>query len=102
MSAATAVNILNANALSLGYWEQFRDKTVAVAGIVLFMGLLSILTEAVIIAMRFCTTGVFSVSMVSVFLSFVSLESGHVSFGTKVSASIEMVTYHIYTLDSTS
>lgn len=89
VSAATAVCNLNANTLGLGYLEQFRDKTVAVAGIVLFMGLLTTLTEAVIIAMRFCTKGVFSVPMVGVFISVVSLESWHVIFIPKGFVSIE-------------
>ena len=65
MSAATAVNNLNINALSLGYVEQFRDQAVAVAGIVVFMGLLTMVTEAVIIALRLCTKGAFSIHMVS-------------------------------------
>jgi len=62
--AATAVNNLNANTFGLGH---VKEKTVAATGIVVFIALLTMLIEAVIIAMRFLTKEVFSVPLVSCF-----------------------------------
>lgn len=67
VGAATAVNSLMANPFSLDHVVQSRDITVAAAGMVVFMGLLTMLTEGVIIGMRFCTKDVFNVHMVSCF-----------------------------------
>lgn len=58
--AATAVNTLNADAVSLGNMEQSRDEAVTGTGIVVFMALLVILMETVIIVVRFCTDGVWN------------------------------------------
>lgn len=65
LAAAIAVSNLNASAFRLGYVEQSRDKTVAVAGVVVFMGLLTMLTELVAVVMRLCTKDSLSVHMVS-------------------------------------
>ena len=62
--AATAVNNLNADAISLRDVEQSRDSAVAGAGIVVFMALLAILMESVIIVLRFCTDGVWNAVVV--------------------------------------
>lgn len=68
VSAAIVVNNLNGSSLSLGHVEQSRDITVAAAGLIVFMGLLTMLTEVVIIAMHFCTRGFFSIAVVSLLL----------------------------------
>lgn len=55
--AATAVNNLNANAIILRAVEveDARDRCVATAGIVVFLGLLTVLMEGAITLLRFCT-----------------------------------------------
>lgn len=53
--AANAVNTLNANATILRDVEDSRDRGVAAAGIVVFLGLLTILMEGAITLLRFCT-----------------------------------------------
>jgi len=63
--AATAVNNLNADAIiSLRDVEQSRDKAVTGAGTVVFIALLTILMESVVIALRFCTEGIWNVFVV--------------------------------------
>ena len=55
VSAATAINHLNDDAVSLRYVEQTRDNTVTAAGMVVGVALVSMLIEGVITAMRCCT-----------------------------------------------
>ena len=44
--------------------EDLRDQSIATAGTVVFLGLLTMLLEGVIILLRFCTKGVFNACMV--------------------------------------
>ena len=55
--AAVAVSNLNANATNLRDVEDSRDQSVATAGMVLGVALVSMLIEGVITAMRLCTKG---------------------------------------------
>jgi len=50
--AAVAVNHLNLDAIHLRHVENSRDNTVSAAGIVVFMGLLTMLIECVIVFVR--------------------------------------------------
>ena len=58
MCAAVAVNTLNTNAITLRDVEDSRDQSVAAAGTVAFLGLLTMLLEGVIVLLHFCTKGV--------------------------------------------
>jgi len=51
--AAVAVNHLNSDAIHLRHVEDSRDNTVSAAGIVVFLGLLTMLLECVIVLLRF-------------------------------------------------
>ena len=51
--AAVAVNHLNSDAIHLRHVEDSRDNTVSAAGIVVFLGLLTMLLECVIVLLSF-------------------------------------------------
>ena len=55
--AATAVSHLNLNAIHLRHVEDSRDNTVSAAGIVVFLGLLTMLMECVIVLLRLVNKG---------------------------------------------
>ena len=65
--AATAVSNLNSNETSLRYVEDSRDRTVSAAGIVIFLGLLTMLLEYVILSLRLVTEKSLNVFVVSIF-----------------------------------
>ena len=62
--AAVAVSNLNANAITLRDVEDSRDSTVTGAGMVGFLGLLTMLLEGVIVLLYFCTKGVLNAFVV--------------------------------------
>lgn len=65
MCAAIAVNHLNSNAIDLKY---SRDSTVSAAGIVVFLGLLTMLMEGVMVLLRLVNKGAVNTCVVSVLL----------------------------------
>ena len=68
VSAATAINHLNNDAIGLRDVEQSRDNTVTAAGMVVGVALMSMSIEGVITAMRFCTNSDAIAFVVSCFL----------------------------------
>ena len=64
--AAVAVNHLNSDAIHLRNVEDLRDNTVSAAGIVVFLGLLTMLLECVIVLLRFVTKVAVNTFVVSI------------------------------------
>ena len=68
LCAATAVSHLNLNAIHLRHVEYSRDSTVSAAGIVVFLGLLTMLLELVMVLLRLVNKGAVNTCVVSVLL----------------------------------
>ena len=64
--AAVAVNHLNSDAIHLRHVEDLRDNTVSAAGIVVFLGLLTMLLECVVVLLRFVTKVAVNTFVVSI------------------------------------
>jgi len=68
--AAVAVNHLNSNAMQLRHVEDSRDNTVSATGIVIFLGLLTVLMECVVVLLRLLRKETVNCFVVSVLLVF--------------------------------
>ena len=66
--AAVAVNHLNSDAIHLRHVEDSRDNTVSAAGVVVFLGLLTMLIEGVIVLLRLVNEEAVNAFVVSVLL----------------------------------
>lgn len=68
--AAVVVNHLNSNAMQLRHVEDSRDNTVSATGIVIFLGLLTVLMECVVVLLRLLRKETVNCFVVSVLLVF--------------------------------